>query len=109
MKLNILYNFPLGENSARISLGMPSVDDKKYQFRIGLIDGQGSGGWLKPGWVNHDDVATLDGMVKKDWKIRLEKKDRDTGEVVARHEIDCSKEWPAEAQGIACVDTGYFI
>jgi hypothetical protein len=109
MKLNILYNFPLGENSAQVTLGMASADDSKYQFRIGLIDGQGSGGWLKPGWVNHDGVDSLKGMVKKDWKIRLEKKEKGTDNIVARHEIDCSKEWPVEAEGASCVDTGYFI
>lgn len=109
MKLTILYNFPLGEDTARVSLGSPNVEDKNFQFRLGLIDGQGLGGWMKPGWVNHDEVGRLDYMVKRDWKIRLGKKDKRTGAIATRYEIDCSSEWTANAQGASCVDTGYWI
>ena len=109
MKLSIFYNWPLGENSARVSLGMPNIDDSKYQFRIGLIDGQGSGGWLHPGWVNDGDVSKIDGYVKKDWKILIEKKDKANDKIVARHEINCANDWPPEAEGGSSVDTGYWI
>lgn len=109
MKISILYNFPLGENSARVSLGVPNIEDAKYEFRIGLIDEQGYGGWLQPGWVTYDKVSEIDGLVKRDWKIRIEKRDPLTGEIVTRNEIDCSKEWPSEAGGATLVDTGYWI
>ena len=109
MKVSIFYNWPVGKDSARVSLGMQNVEDPKYQFRIGYIDEQGDGGWIEPGWVNHDEVEKLDGFIKKGWKIRVEKRDKTTEEVVSRQEVDCVQEWPVEANGATSVDTGFWI
>ncbi len=108
MKLSITYNWPLGEDCAQISLGGPNIEDSKYQFRIGLIDNERSGGWLKAGWTESNDTNKLKASVKRGWKIRIEKKDKINNEVIA-HEIDLDREWPSDAQGLACVDTGYWL
>lgn len=109
MKVSIFYNWPLGKDSARVSLGIPNVEDVKYEFRVGYIDEQGQGGWLEPGWVGHDEIVKLDGFVKRNWKVRIEKRDKATEEIVLRQEIDCVKEWPTEAGGATSVDTGFWI
>jgi hypothetical protein len=109
MKLSLFYNWPVGENSVRVSLGMPNIEDNKYLFRLGLIDEQGSGGWINPGWVNFNEISKLDSYAKRDWKIRIEKKEKEADHITAKLEIDCSKEWPLDAQSGSSVDTGYWI
>jgi hypothetical protein len=109
MKISIFYNWPLGEDSARVSLGMPSEEDIKYQFRLGVIEGTDSGGWINPGWVNHDQIDQLSTSIKKGWKIKLEKKDKETGKVEAIPGIDSLQEWPNDATGETSVDTGFWI
>jgi len=108
MKLSILYNWPLGKESARVSLGFPNIEDNKYQFRLGIIDCKGSGGWVKPGWVSSNDAIKLNASIEKDWKIRLEKKLGST-DVPVVYEFDCSKDWPSGASGSSCTDTSYWI
>jgi hypothetical protein len=108
MKLSLLYNWPIGEDSARASLGMGNVEDAKHDFRIGVINkGDDPSGWLVPSWASADEITKLNPIVKRSSAIRVEVRDHDTQEVIGSYEWNCSELWPPEAGGATSVDVGY--
>jgi hypothetical protein len=108
MKLSILYNWPLGENSARASLGMANIEDANREFRIGVINqGDDPSGWLQPGWASPDQLVTSNVLVKRSSILKVEVRNTDTQEVIGRYEWNCSELWPPEAGGVTSVDVGY--
>ena len=109
MTLDILFNWPLGENSARFSLGAPSINDRGHRFRIGIIEKSDKAvvKWLAPGWVSYGETQKLDGFIKKGDIIIVEKQDETTNKPVARISVDSEKEWAAEADGVSSVNQGF--
>jgi hypothetical protein len=110
MQLTILYNWPIGEDSARVSLGMSNIEDKNYQFRLSILSKKDNGNdeWLIPGWVNDNEVNKLDALIKKASFIRVERINKETKEI-KRYQFDCSKEWPPEASGVSVTSMSYQI
>lgn len=110
MQLSILFNYPLGQDSARISIGAANISDSNYQFRFSILSSQNeSDQWLSPGWVNHNDISKLEGYIKKTSVIRLEKRDQNSNEIVKRYEWICSNIWPGEADGNAVVSVNFLL
>ena len=109
MKLSIFYNWPIGKDSATVTLGMPNVEDLKFLFRLSVLTIKDeSKNSTSSDWINYNEVSKLNISILKNSKIRLEKKSKET-DLIEKLEIDCEKEWPPEAEGITSVDTGNWI
>ena len=99
MRLLILFNWPPGQNSARISFTLSTLEDEKFKFRAGVAkkeDGERIF-WLKDDWVDFNILNSFEFDVGFYDKIIIEKKNKSTGEITYRHIWEIEKEWPAGA------------
>jgi len=111
MQLSILYNWPIGENSARVSLGMANIDDVKYQYKLTILDknDKGEDWWFTLGYVNHDEVHKLDTFAKKSSIVRIHKMSKVGGYSGSDYQFYLSKDWPPEAGGTSVTTINYQI
>lgn len=113
MNLDIFFNWPPGENSARIDLGIPNVDDSNKEYRVGVMPkGQANMiAWHNAGWIHGEDVHNqFQGRVDRGDKVVVEQ--RLTGEdeeVAARLIVDTERDWPAEAEGPTQANVGWIM
>ena len=99
MTFNVLFNWPVGEDSARFSLGMPNAADAGHQFRVGIKekDTPDEVKWLSPGWVNYGEIVKVDGYLKKGDQLIVERRLKETQAVNGRIVFDSANHWPAAA------------
>jgi len=111
MKLDALFNWPLGKNSARISLGSVSVDDVHKEFSVGLTPkgktdaemGAHPAGWVVGDKIN--DQFTFD--VERGDKVTVFSRALGAKKAESKVVIDTDLEWPAEAHGGTSINTGW--
>lgn len=111
MQLSILYNWPMGEDSARVSLGMANIDDIKYQYKLTILDknDKGEDRWFTLGYVNHDEVHKLDTFAKRTSIVRVHKMSKDGDYSGNDYKFYLSKDWPLEASGASVTHVSYLI
>ncbi len=109
MTFSVLFNWPFGENSARFSLGMPNASDSGSQFRVGIIEKNEPDKikWLKPGWVNHDEITKVDGYIKRGDHLVIEQRNKGTQAVTGRIRFNSDARWPAEANGRTSISQNF--
>lgn len=111
MKLSIDFNWPKS-NSAHVSIGMPNIKDKEWDFRIGIVQKDKSDiiCWIKPGWFSGDEMEkeiTLD--VKRGDKVVVERKKKGAEKTETRNTWDIDKEWPLEAHGASMTNIPWYF
>lgn len=106
MSINILFNWPPGQDSARIILGSPNVNDKEFDFRIGVILKNNADKiyWQKE-WISGEDIQDIAFNVKRGDKIVVERKQRNKQDSETRNTWDIDKEWPSTATGATSTNT----
>ncbi len=110
MKLNMRFNWPLGENSAYVSVGMPNIDDLKKEFKIGVIPKAHPKEiqWQDLGWIPGNEIdAKMEFRVDRGDKVVLQYGDLGTNKAEGGITIDSEEEWPMEAQGAAVTDMSW--
>ena len=110
MKLDIFFNWPPGENSARVDLGMANVEDVQKDFRVGVMPATHPGriAWHEAGWVRGRNVeGKFQFSVKRGDKVVVEQRLSGEENADAKLVIDTDEKWPAEAHGPTHVDQGW--
>lgn len=105
MDISILFNWPPGQNSARVSFNGSTIDDIEHEFRVGIIKNNEGNKiyWLKPGWVDSDSVNQIKFDAYSGEKIIVEKRKKGAPEILTRNMWDIAEKWPAEASGASSV------
>ena len=105
MDISILFNWPPGQSSARVSFCGPTVDDLECEFQVGVIKkNKGDKIYLlKPGWVDAKNIHEIKFDVRIGEKVVVEKKKKGTDEILTRNVWDIEKKWPANASGPSSV------
>ena len=111
MKLNILYNFPMGQSSVSAELGMSNVKDKDSQFRLGISDRKEKNKvkWIEPDWVDEDEVSKLKSGINSNLILWIQKRNKETLIIESSLSIDLTETWPPEAVGSSITSIDYFI
>lgn len=102
MNLSIHYNWPIGEDSAHVTLGQENVNDRNMEFRIGLLpeDHPGMVRWYKDGWMlGSDMIRDVSFFAKRGDKIVVERREPSSDNIERIRVWDISEEWPPEAHG----------
>jgi hypothetical protein len=112
MQLSISFNWPPGEDSAVVELGQLNIDDKNYQFRIGVAPAESKDkiAWFSEDWFNGDEsMPQIKFTVRKVDTIILEKRMVGNSNVDSRNNWKISELWPAEATGPTMVHQGWIF
>jgi len=101
MNISILFNWPPGQNSASVSFSGLTVDDIKHEFRVGIIrkNEEDKIYWLKPGWVDAENMHEIKFDMQIGEKVVVEKKKKGSKEVLTRNIWDIEEKWPSSAVG----------
>jgi len=102
MTLEILFNWPLGLDSARVSFGVPNIEDSKYHYRIGVVldEEHGKIRYHKSNWISNGEAKKgIVFNVKRGDKVVIERKSKESQDTEARNIFDINKEWPNNAYG----------
>ncbi len=82
MQISITFNWPLGQNLARVEFGLFSVEDQKYEFMFGIIKEKdkiyGPQKWLNVGEM--EKIGKFD--IKIEDIIIVKKKEKKTEKIV---------------------------
>lgn len=102
MQLSVHFNWPLGENSANVELGGPNVNDVNIEFRLGVVPGDQPTMvyWHENEWVVGDEeMQDMKVRVKRNDVVIVERRNKDTKEIVSRNTWNIAESWPPEAHG----------
>jgi hypothetical protein len=102
MKLSIHFNWPLGQNAASIELAGANIEDAKFEFRLGVVPGDQPDMvyWHESEWVTGDrDMSDIRIRVKREDTIVVDRRRRDSDEVISRNKWNVAENWPPEAHG----------
>lgn len=101
MRLSIHFNWPPATSSARISFGLPNVEDENYSFNVGVIEASNPNivKWLKSEHINSVGVNKMEFDVGRDSKIVVQKLDKNTKAPLGEHIWDVDHYWPPQAVG----------
>ena len=109
MRIHIFFNWPVGKNSAEITVTRETKEDLKYRFEVGIVP---NGGQRRIYWIKKSPVASKEinnsnfFATKKD--IVVVDIITETGER-KRREWDLEKEWPDKAIKDTSVDTSWLF
>jgi hypothetical protein len=101
MNLTITFNWP--PDLAHISVGLPNIKDKEWEFRIGVIpkDKEDKIYWIKPGWFPGETKEQITFCVRRNDKVVVERKKRGANKAETRNTWDINEKWPAEAHDLS--------
>lgn len=110
MNLSITFNWP-PPDKALVSFGMPSVDDLKMEFRVGVIpkDQKDKIFWFNEGWFHASAEAELQFGVERGDIVVVERRAGSSEEPETRNRWDTDEMWPAEAKGATSVSTPWWL
>ncbi len=100
--MSTFFNFPPGR--VRISFGIAGDDDKKNEFRIGVIKGD-QYREHKKSWMGYDTLSKVSFAMPRDEidKIYIEKRDKESKEALERYSVNIKEKWPENASGATSV------
>jgi len=103
MRLTIQFNWPTGEDSAIVHLADPNIEDKKAEFRIGVIPKgeKNKIAWHNLGWINGEKVLEekIEFKTRRGDEVVVEKRNKGQETASWRSRWDVEEKWPAEAVG----------
>ncbi len=109
MNASFQYNWPIGGKYVTVSLGMANIEDEKFLFRVGLVQGKDKTKvyWQGPSeWLNYEQVEDVRFAVEYGDMIVIYKKEKST-EKTSRFEWDTAKDWPAQAGGASTTHVSF--
>jgi hypothetical protein len=111
MTLYIHYNQPMDQQSATVTLGLGTVDDSGFMFRMGIIEKSDRTKirWVIPGWMTVEEIQKAKIIANRDNLIVLEKKELTNDTPMGRNTMDIGAEWPIEAGGASMATVSYLI
>lgn len=110
MNISFQYNWPPGNQYASVSLGMVTVEDPKFLFRVGLVKKEDKTKvyWQGPEeWMSSEQVSGVKFVAESGDLVVVDKKNKETEEIVMKHRWDTAVEWPPEAHGASSTHVPY--
>ena len=109
MKISILFNWPPGENSARVSVGRQTQEDAEKSFKVGIVPNgeRDKIVWLKDAPIIDDGIDEYTTDVVRGDKIVVDLIDK-TGKS-KRDFWDTDEKWPIEATGVSSTEVPWYF
>lgn len=109
MKISILFNWPPGENSARVTVGRQTQEDSEKKFKVGVVP-KGEKDkilWLRKDPIIDDKIDEFVMDVTRGDKIVVDVIEK-TGSS-KRGVWDTAEKWPAEATGESSTEVPWYF
>ncbi len=109
MKISILFNWPPGENSARVSVGRQTQEDTEKNFRVGIVPKgeRDKISWLKNDSIINDRIDEFTTDVSRGDKVVVDLIEK-TG-ASKRSVWDTEEKWPIEAMGASSTEVPWYF
>lgn len=102
MRINIQFNWPMGQDAAGVEIGQPNSEDNNIDFRIGVVpkDQHDKIYYQHVGWIYGQQIASnIKFTVSRGDRVVVERRNHGNEEILTTNVWDIDKEWPREAYG----------